>query len=427
MPAASLEANQPIGSNILTSAQGLDETAFWIYMAWQQGTDGAIQHYKVANGTQASYKSNVQPSDISDNWPGSLVADNGVKKSDISTLYSSDPKKLANGFLNVWAKHSGSKASSALATINSNKKDRLGRPFLRLKDIFKKYEKPNDGLTWERLAVIGNIENSLYTDTQTNDIYAGMFQMRKIYDTFKPYITRSFKGKSGFKDERGFLYDEYDIDIMTEGFVATSIPKFNEFKKATGFVPSSNSISTPQSRTVLPSASSVSPTTQTAIIIGDSLVTCLEINQIKKGGKSRRISTTGGESSLWLGGRGVSWLIGALKKYPVSSAVKHVIISIGTNGGFNTGTLDNQSGLMAELRRVFPNAKYLFVKGSYGWGGNAKVNEIDVTNYYNVYKNAGASITTTSLGYVATDAKAHDCNLATHPIIASEIIAFVGG
>jgi len=428
MPAANLESNQPGGSGGLTSVQGLDEISFWLYMSWQQGADGAAQHYKIANGNMASYKNNVDPSNISGNWPGTLVADNGVKKSDVSTLYNSDPKKLANGFINVWSKHVGPKASEALTKINSSQKDRLGKPFLRLKDIFKKYEKPNDGLTWERIAVMGNIENGLFTDTaprgKDGGNYAGMFQMNKDTTTFQPYITRSNKGKSGNAD-----YDEYDVDIMTEGFVKTSIENFNLFKRISGFKPSSNSISSSSAQATLPSSSSIPPTTLDTIIIGDSLSPCIESQMIKNNGKARRISPNGGEASLWLGGQGVTWLIGALKKYPATTTVKNVVISIGTNGGFNTGIKDDQAGLMTELKKVFPNAKYIFVTGSYGWGGNVNVNQANVDTYYNVYKNAGATIVK-GFGYVGSDADAHSCSaikIPNLPAMISDIIRVVGG
>jgi len=428
MPAANLEANQPTGSGGLTSVQGLDEISFWLYMSWQQGADGAAQHYKIANGNMASYKSNVPPSNISGNWPGTLVADNGVKKSDVSTLYNSDPKKLANGFINVWSKNVGPKASSALSIINSSQKDNHQRPYLRLKDIFKKHEKPNESLTWERIAVMGNIENSLWTDTaprgKDGGNFAGMFQMNKDTTIFQPYITRSNKGKSGYAD-----YDEYDIDIMTEGFVKLAIDNFNLFKKISGFVPSSNSVSNPLSQTRLPSSSSISPTTLDTIIIGDSLSPCIESQMIKKSGKARRISPNGGEASLWLGGQGVSWLIGALKKYPVAISVKNVVISIGTNGGFNIGIKDDQAGLMTELKKVFPNAKYVFVTGSYGWGGNVNITQANVDTYYNVYKNAGATIVK-GFGYVGSDADAHSCSVSkipTLPAMIAGIISAVGG
>jgi N-acetyl-anhydromuramyl-L-alanine amidase AmpD len=428
MPASTSESNQPTGSGGLTSVQGLDETSFWLYMSWQQGADGAAQHYKIANGAMAAYKSNVPASNMINNWPGSLVADNGVKKSDINTLYNSDPKKLANGYINVWSKHVSVKYGEAISLINSSAKDGLNRPFLRLKDIFKKYEKPNDSLTWDRIALMGYVENSLLTysypyATPNSGPRAGMYSMLKAEPTFIPYITRSFKGNSGYVDKTGVAWEEYDIDIMTEGFVKLAIDNFNLFKKISGFVPSSNSVSSAQSQTRLPSSSSISPTTLDTIIIGDSHTGCIELNIIKKGGKARRISPTGGEASLWLGGKGLDWLLTALKKYPTSTAVKNVVISIGTNGGFNTR--DNQSGLMTELKRVFPNAKYIFVKGSYGWGGNINKTALDVSIYYQVFAGLGAKVIE-GIGQV-TDAKSHNCDLPNFPTITSNIIGLVGG
>lgn len=170
-------------------------------------------------------------------------------------------------------------------------------------------------------------------------------------------------------------------------------------------------------------------TTLDTIIIGDSLSPCIESQMIKKSGKARRISPNGGEASLWLGGQGVSWLIGALQKYPVTTSVKNVVISIGTNGGFNIGIKDNQAGLMAELKRVFPNAKYVFVTGSYGWGGNVSITQANVDTYYNVYKNAGATIVK-GFGYVGSDADAHSCSatkIPTLPAMIDGIISAVGG
>jgi hypothetical protein len=148
------------------------------------------------------------------------------------------------------------------------------------------------------------------------------------------------------------------------------------------------------------------------IIIGDSLAPCIESQVIKKKGRARRISATAGEASLWQGGKGVSWLLDALKKYPVSSDVKNVIITIGSNGGFNTG--DNQAGLMTELKKVFPSAKYIFITGSYGWGGNVNITEAKVKTYYDVFATAGATIIK-GQGYSATDAIAHSCDPAQIP------------
>jgi hypothetical protein len=171
-------------------------------------------------------------------------------------------------------------------------------------------------------------------------------------------------------------------------------------------------------------------TTLDTIIIGDSHTDCLEKNIVKGGGKARRISPIEGESSLWQVGKGVSWLIGALKKYPVTTSVKNVIVSIGTNGGFNTlidsvPGGDDQAGLMAELARVFPNAKYIFVKGSYGWGGNVGKTAYDVLIYYLGFESLGAT-TVEGIGQV-TDAQSHYCNLGIYSTITSNIIRLVGG
>jgi len=170
------------------------------------------------------------------------------------------------------------------------------------------------------------------------------------------------------------------------------------------------------------------PTTSLdTIIIGDSLSSCIEAQVKKKNGKARMISSAEGEASLHQGGKNVTWLIGALQKYPVTTTVKNVIVSIGTNGGFSSG--DNQTGLITELRRVFPNAKYIFITGSYGWGGNVNITEANVTTYYNVFKNAGATIIKGS-GYAASDADAHSCSatkLPNLPTMAADIIREAGG
>jgi hypothetical protein len=170
------------------------------------------------------------------------------------------------------------------------------------------------------------------------------------------------------------------------------------------------------------------PTTNLdTIIIGDSLAPCIEVQVKKKNGKARLLSPTEGEASLHQGGVFLKWLIGALQKYPVSPNVKNVIISIGTNGGFSSS--DNQSGLMTELKRVFPNAKYIFVTGSFGWRNNVNLTQADADTYYNVFKNAGATIIK-GIGYADSDKNAHSCDaniLKNLPTMAADIIKEVGG
>jgi hypothetical protein len=193
----------------------------------------------------------------------------------------------------------------------------------------------------------------------------------------------------------------------------------------------------------------VPQTTNQNIIIGDSLATCLENILITAGSSARKISPTQGESSLWEGGKAAPWLINALKKYPVNTAVKGVVVSIGSNDGFNNS--NNLTTILTELRRVFPNAKYLFVRGSYGWGGNASylpavpVDDINnnplsngtvnsdnakVKSYYSVLNGqSNVIVLNQGVGYSATDGEAHNCSgpkKVHYPVLANEIKSYIG-
>ena len=110
------------------------------------------------------------------------------------------------------------------------------------------------------------------------------------------------------------------------------------------------------------------------------------------------LGSVGGENVLWKGGMGLSWLKGAVSKYPITKDVKNIVINIGTNGGFNIN--DNVSGLMDELKRVFPNADFYVVKGSWGWGGNKNKTVSQVDNYYQKFKDEGANVLKTAIGSV---------------------------
>jgi hypothetical protein len=130
------------------------------------------------------------------------------------------------------------------------------------------------------------------------------------------------------------------------------------------------------------------------IIIGDSTVPYLD-NAIQK---ASRINKKGGESSLWLGGMSVIWLIGALKKYPVDSNVENVIISMGTNGGFGKYLKYSVSELFELLEKKFPNANFIVVQGAWGFGTLTKIKDDDVKKYYQKYKNEGATIIEPPIG-----------------------------
>lgn len=131
------------------------------------------------------------------------------------------------------------------------------------------------------------------------------------------------------------------------------------------------------------------------IIIGDSQVPYIDMNTKK----ASKISTKGGEESLWLGGVGLNWLKNAVRNYKTDNTVKNVIISIGTNGGFNTN--EDISGLFDNLKKTFPKANFYVVQGSWGWGGNKDIEKSEVDRYYRVFKNQGATIIEPPIGKVS--------------------------
>lgn len=132
------------------------------------------------------------------------------------------------------------------------------------------------------------------------------------------------------------------------------------------------------------------------IIIGDSQVPYIDMNTEK----ASRISEKGGEKSLWEGGKTVSWLTNAVKKYPESPEIENVIISIGTNGGFGKYLSDDIEKLFIHLNDKFPNANFLVVQGSWGWGGLKSITEKEVRDYYKKYKIEGAKIIEPPIGNI---------------------------
>jgi|LakMenE18May11ns_1017448.scaffolds.fasta_scaffold9634015_3 hypothetical protein len=131
-----------------------------------------------------------------------------------------------------------------------------------------------------------------------------------------------------------------------------------------------------------------------SIIVGDSQTPFIK----KQSVKIQMLGDIGGEDVLWKGGMGLSWLKGAVKKYPITKDIINVVINIGTNGGFSSK--DDISGLVSELKRVFPNAKLYVVKGSWGWGGNKNVTESKVKDYYDKFSVEGVKILEPAIGSV---------------------------
>jgi hypothetical protein len=148
-----------------------------------------------------------------------------------------------------------------------------------------------------------------------------------------------------------------------------------------------------------------------SIIIGDSCTP----NIFKRSKTLTMLGNTGSEENLWKSGMGVKWLKTAVSKHPVSTNVKDVVINIGTNGAFSPN--DDIKGLMAELRRVFPQAKFCVVQGSWGWGNNVSVTPNKVKTYYDRFKAEGVTVIEPPIGKV-TDPHT---NLPVYDTIAKEI------
>ena len=135
-----------------------------------------------------------------------------------------------------------------------------------------------------------------------------------------------------------------------------------------------------------------------SIVIGDSLSP-----NLAKCSKADLISSTGGASSLWEGGIAIAVLLGFVKSYTkTDSTIKNVVISIGTNGIFARST-DTVNKLVDELKKKFPSAKLLVVKGTYGpkatWSASlTRVSQSTVDNYYSDFTKKGVYVVPTAIG-----------------------------
>ena len=135
-----------------------------------------------------------------------------------------------------------------------------------------------------------------------------------------------------------------------------------------------------------------------SIVIGDSLSP-----NLAKCSKADLISSTGGASSLWEGGIAIAVLLRFVKSYPkIDSTIKNVVISIGTNGIFARST-DTVNKLVDELKKKFPGAKLLVVKGTYGpkatWSASlTRVSQSTVDNYYSDFTKRGVYVVPTAIG-----------------------------
>lgn len=131
---------------------------------------------------------------------------------------------------------------------------------------------------------------------------------------------------------------------------------------------------------------------QNNIIIGDSQAPFVDWGSQD----FHLISTVAGQSSLWLGGQSLSWLLQAVKVYPRDTTVTGVAIVVGTNGGFNKN--DKISELITECKLKFPNSKFYVVQGSWGWGGVLNKTESGVREYYKKFSELGVIVVEPPIG-----------------------------
>ena len=148
-----------------------------------------------------------------------------------------------------------------------------------------------------------------------------------------------------------------------------------------------------------------------SIVIGDSVSILIS----KNNSKAKIIGTSQTEKNLWKSGIHLNWLKDAVKKYPVTSNVGNVVISIGANGGYNPK--EDIAGLLSTLKKTFPNAKFYIVKGSWGWGNIKSVTESKVNIYYDKFKKLGATIIPTPIGKTNNP----HTNLPVYKVIGKEI------
>ena len=153
-----------------------------------------------------------------------------------------------------------------------------------------------------------------------------------------------------------------------------------------------------------------------AAMIGDSITSCfiqlmpelITYNNNKTGGLSK-----GGWHSYQL----YSALQAYTKTHP---EIKVLFVKIGDNDLYKKNLAEKYAPLIkTELTRIFPNAKYVMVKGGWGWGGldifKSTEEPKELIEYYDVWNNLGFELTQNSHGY---SQKHHD---ASNPNIKKQV------
>jgi hypothetical protein len=164
-------------------------------------------------------------------------------------------------------------------------------------------------------------------------------------------------------------------------------------------------------------------TTKPYIIVGDSGSPTIQLLT-----KARLLSESDkifGKKYLWESGKDAKWVISALKPFSPSPDVKVVVVMVGTNDGFIPDASIAKT-FMNLLKEKFPNAKYVFVQGAWGFGKYYSNDPVfgkpeepaQVKKFYKNYKDLGAIVVDPPIGYSTTHPGP---KTPTYSIIAEEI------
>jgi hypothetical protein len=390
---------------------------FWMYLTHQQGIGGALFHYEAlykgknydnfpaARGLN-SYQTAVR--NTSKNMVTTSCTDNKriVYSSEFFDMAKNEPQRFARVFIEGSWKTFNDRKKDLITKINGNGKIRTqDRTYKEIYDILisNKWRIGVDVDSYD-LGTYWNIENGLNTDDQTNSDYWTMFQLDK---TLPKYI-EIFNQLQQIPNSATQGYTNWpEVDKLCELYYPLLGQNFRTYVGRYFLNLPQNSSST----------GSNSSAANESIIIGDSHSKCIE-STLQSLPQQPKINT-----ALFSGGTGIEFLIKNLKLQQPQPNVKNVIISNGTNGSYNITS--NHNKLKKELKtllvKVFPNAKYIMVKGSIGWGSVTNKTVADVDKYYKEFKDLGGfTIIPTAIGQ-ANGNNSHSCSLATYKEILKEV------
>lgn len=395
------------------SCQHLDEmqynSGFWMYLSHQQGPTGALKHYealykggdystfpkaKGLNSYQTAIRNtrkNVYYNSCTDN----LKIANTEQFIDMVT---NEPQKFAKAYIESSWVLFNKKKNSLITKINGNDKIRTNdKTYKEVYDILI----ANKGLIGfdvsdYDLGTYWDIENGLNTDTKNIKSYATMFQLNKVL--FKDIISGLEQAPS---NKAG--YTNYpNIQQLCEKYY----PRLGaNFKANVG----KYFIDVPQNSSPNNSNSS---SKNGNIIIGDSIAN--EIGGLAWGIKQNGDNSFETFTKLQLGGinAGTFWNyennFGLQFYNNVDPNINNVVLSLGTNDAYNTGATWTTKVIKVidKLKTVFPNAKFMVVKGGYGnkltcdCPLQKAVKEPQVVKFYKTFKDRGFTIIEPAVGNV---------------------------